>query len=69
MFVDLIPEFVGLILTPAAIAGCILLLQSQHPYGNAVAFAAAFLVLYTAISIVVLAIGAIFLGRGLGDLR
>lgn len=57
MFVDLVPEWIGLILTPAAIAGCILLLQSRHPYGNAVAFAAAFLVLYTVISLVVLAIG------------
>ena len=41
MYVDLLPEFVGLILTPAAIAGCILLLQSDHPYRNAAAFATA----------------------------
>lgn len=57
MYVELIPEAIGLILTPAAIAGCILLLQSRHPYGNAGAFAAAFLVLYTAIGIMVLAVG------------
>lgn len=57
MLVDLLPEFVGLILTPAAIAGCILLLQSHHPYPNAVAFAAAFLVVYAVISVLVLAIG------------
>lgn len=57
MYVELIPEAVGLMLTPAAIAGCILLLQSRHPYGNAVAFAASFLVLYAAISIMVLAVG------------
>jgi hypothetical protein len=58
MLVDLAPEIIGLILTPAAIAGCILLLQSQRPYLNAIAFGAAFIVLYAAISIIVLAIGS-----------
>lgn len=57
MIVDLLPEFIGLILTPAAIAGCILLLQSRQPYANALAFAGAFLALYAVISIAVLAIG------------
>lgn len=57
MFADLVPELVGLILTPAAIAGCILLLQSGHPYANAMSFALAFLVLYAVVSIAVLAIG------------
>lgn len=57
MFVELIPEIIGLILTPAAIAGCILLLQSQHPLVNALAFGSAFIVLYAAISIAVVAIG------------
>ncbi|MFD4467899.1 GAP family protein [Rhodococcus sp. NPDC058505] len=56
----LVPEMIGLIITPAAIAGCILLLQSDNAIRNALSFAAAFLFVYTAIG------GAALLG-GAGD--
>lgn len=57
MYLELLPSIVGLALTPAAVAGCILLLQSDHPLPNALSFAAAFLVSYGALSVIVLAIG------------
>ncbi len=57
MFVELIPEAIGLFLTPAAIAACILLLQSHRPYANAGTFASAFVVLYAVIAIVVVSVG------------
>ncbi len=56
MYFDLTPEAVGLALTPAAIVGCILLLESRRPYANAFSFAAAFVVVYGAISVMVLSI-------------
>ncbi|TQF74924.1 hypothetical protein FK531_02350 [Rhodococcus spelaei] len=54
----LIPEMIGLIITPAAIAGCVLLLQSNNPIRNALAFAGAFLFVYTMIGLAALAGGA-----------
>lgn len=58
MYLQLLPEIVGLALTPAALAGCILLLESRRPIANALSFAAAFLVLYLAVSVIVLSIGS-----------
>ncbi|GAA4481514.1 hypothetical protein GCM10023094_29810 [Rhodococcus olei] len=54
----LVPEMIGLIVTPAAVAGCILLLQSGNPIRNALSFAGAFLFVYTAIGTAALLGGA-----------
>ncbi|MET7772154.1 GAP family protein [Nocardia sp. NPDC005366] len=40
---QLIPEFIGLVVTPAAVVGCVLLLQSGNAVRNAFSFGAAFL--------------------------
>jgi threonine/homoserine/homoserine lactone efflux protein len=42
----LLPEMIGLAVTPAAIIACLLLLGSGHPYRNVIALAAPFLALY-----------------------
>ncbi|MFD4179502.1 GAP family protein [Rhodococcus sp. NPDC058514] len=55
---QLLPEMIGLILTPGAILGCILLLRSQRPAANAAAFGAGFLVVYLFIAIAALLGGA-----------
>ncbi|CAM2989738.1 GAP family protein [Prescottella defluvii] len=55
---QLMPEFAGMAVTPAAIAGCVLLLQTKRPLANAVAFFAAFMIAYTAIGIAALIGGA-----------
>lgn len=44
--------------TPAAIAGCVLLLQTKRALANAFAFFAAFMIAYTAIGIAALLGGA-----------
>lgn len=54
----LIPEFIGLVITPGAIAGCVLLLQSRRPIPNAAAFGGAFLLLYALIAATALLGGA-----------
>ncbi|MEV6217419.1 GAP family protein [Nocardia sp. NPDC051833] len=54
----LFPEMLGLIVTPAAIAGCVLLLQSRRAVANAAAFAAAFLVVYGQVAVTALLGGA-----------
>ncbi|MFC9787083.1 GAP family protein [Rhodococcus sp. NPDC127528] len=54
----LIPEMIGLIITPAAIAGCVLLLQSNNPMRNALSFAGAFLFVYSMIGLAALIGGA-----------
>lgn len=58
LFAELLPEMVGLIVTPGAIAGCTLLLQSSRPVRNPIAFGSAFLVLYTLIAVSALLGGA-----------
>lgn len=54
----LLPEMIGLIVTPAAIAGCVLLLQSDRPIPNALSFGGAFLLVYTVIGVASLLGGA-----------
>ncbi|AQA20785.1 hypothetical protein BTZ20_5500 [Rhodococcus sp. MTM3W5.2] len=54
----LIPEMIGLVITPAAIAGCVLLLQSDNPIRNALSFGGAFLMVYTVIGVAALLGGA-----------
>jgi len=51
MVVQLLPEMIGLMITPLAIAGTILLLQTKRPLANAVFFGTAFVLLYTVLSI------------------
>ncbi|MFE3445805.1 GAP family protein [Nocardia sp. NPDC059180] len=58
LFVLLLPEMIGLAITPGAVAGCVLLLNSQRPVRNAVAFGSAFLLVYTQIAIAALLGGA-----------
>ncbi|WP_336882469.1 GAP family protein [Rhodococcus globerulus] len=58
LIVQLLPEVAGLMITPGAIIGCILLLQSRQPVHNAVAFAAGFLVVYVMIAVSALLGGA-----------
>ncbi|NKS65957.1 hypothetical protein GS461_06385 [Rhodococcus hoagii] len=41
LILQLLPELAGMAVTPAAIAGCVLLLQTNVPSRNAVAFATA----------------------------
>jgi threonine/homoserine/homoserine lactone efflux protein len=55
LLVELLPFAAGLAVTPAAIAAGILFLSSKRPLANAIAFAAAFSVVYAAIAGVVLA--------------
>ncbi|WP_227983087.1 GAP family protein [Nocardia spumae] len=58
LLVLLIPEIIGLIITPGAIVGCVLLLQSSRPTANSCAFGGAFLLVYTQIAIAALLGGA-----------
>ncbi len=54
---QLLPEMVGLAVTPAAVVACLLLLGSSHPYRNVVALAVPFLAVYGVLSIVALVVG------------
>ncbi len=58
LLVALLPEMTGLVVTPGAIAGCILLLHSRRPVGNALAFGGAFFAVYALIAISALLGGA-----------
>ncbi|NKR58764.1 hypothetical protein GS966_00260 [Rhodococcus hoagii] len=58
LILQLLPELAGMAVTPAAIAGCVLLLQTKRPLANAVAFATAFMIAYTAIGVAALLGGA-----------
>ncbi|WP_067690451.1 GAP family protein [Nocardia jejuensis] len=58
LLLQLLPEMVGLVITPGAVIGCILLLHSRAPIPNAVAFGGGFLVVYTMIAISALLGGA-----------
>jgi len=51
LLVDLLPEMIGLLVTPAAIVGVVLLLQSARPVPNALAFAAGFMTVYVIVSV------------------
>lgn len=53
LVLELIPSMIGLMATPIAIAGGILLLGTARPFANALAFMAAFLLAYTVIAAVV----------------
>ncbi|WP_228806245.1 GAP family protein [Nocardia cyriacigeorgica] len=54
----LLPEMTGLVVTPGAIAGCILLLHSRQPVRNALAFGGAFCTVYALIALSALLGGA-----------
>lgn len=54
---QLLPEMVGLAVTPAAIVACLLLLGSPHPFRNVVALAAPFLAVYGLLAAIALAVG------------
>lgn len=54
---QLLPEMVGLAVTPAAVVACLLLLGSSHPYRNVVALAVPFLAVYGVLSVAALAAG------------
>ncbi|NKS53401.1 hypothetical protein GS500_09820 [Rhodococcus hoagii] len=58
LILQLLPELAGMAVTPAAIAGCVLLLQTKRPLANALAFATAFMIAYTAIGVAALLGGA-----------
>lgn len=58
LILQLLPELAGMAVTPAAIAGCVLLLQTKRALANAFAFFAAFMIAYTAIGIAALLGGA-----------
>ncbi|WP_278263028.1 GAP family protein [Nocardia sp. AG03] len=47
----LVPEIVGLMITPGAVIGCVLLLRSCFPVRNAAAFGAGFLVVYLLVAL------------------
>ncbi|MEU4313248.1 GAP family protein [Nocardia sp. NPDC024068] len=56
--VRLLPEIVGLVVTPGAIAGCILLLRSSRPVRNPLVFGSAFVFVYLLIALSALLGGA-----------
>ena len=53
----LAPELLGLAVTPAAVIACLMLLGSPHPFRNVACLAGAFLAVYGAICLAVLAVG------------
>ncbi|MFI6426297.1 GAP family protein [Promicromonospora sp. NPDC050880] len=54
---QLVPEIVGLAVTPAAIVACLLLLGSHRPYRNVAVFGGTVLVVYAALGAVALVLG------------
>lgn len=62
LLVNLLPELIGLIITPAAVIGAVLLLESRSGLRAAASFGAGFLVLYA-----VIALGAIIGGAANPD--
>ncbi|WP_054812861.1 GAP family protein [Nocardia arizonensis] len=58
LFWQLLPEMIGLLVTPAAVVGCVLLLQSGNAVRNAYIFGAAFLLVYSQIGVAGLLGGA-----------
>jgi threonine/homoserine/homoserine lactone efflux protein len=59
MWLDLVPEWIGLILTPLAVVGAIVLLGTDRSLPNAFSFAAAFALNYTILSVIVLWVGSV----------
>lgn len=53
----LVPDLLGLVVTPAAIVACLILLGSSRPLRNVGLFAAVYMAVYAAISTVVVAVG------------
>lgn len=58
LVLELLPVVLGLALTPGAVIGCVLLLHSERPLPNALAFGSGFLVIYTLIAVSALLGGA-----------
>jgi threonine/homoserine/homoserine lactone efflux protein len=58
MLSALLPELLGLVVTPAAIVGCLILLGSSRPLRNVGLFATVYLAAYAVISAVVVAVGS-----------
>ncbi len=54
---QLLPEMLGLVVTPAAVVGSLLLLGSSRPWRNLSVFAATFLFVYTALAAIVWSLG------------
>lgn len=54
---QLLPEMVGLAVTPAAVVACLILLGSSHPYRNVALLAVPFLAVYGVLSVAALAVG------------
>jgi threonine/homoserine/homoserine lactone efflux protein len=59
MWADLIPEWIGLILTPLAVVGSIVLLGTDRSLANALSFAGAFALNYVILSAIVLWVGSL----------
>jgi hypothetical protein len=57
LVLDLLPEIVGMAVTPAAVIACLILLGSQHNVRDVTAFALVFLVNYALLCAVVLLVG------------
>lgn len=57
LVVQLLPEMVGLVVTPAAVVACFVLLGSPHPVRDVVLFTTTFLTVYAGLSAAVLAAG------------
>ena len=62
MFADLVPEWIGLILTPLAVVGAIVLLGTERPMPNALSFAGSFGLNYLILSVIVLWVGTVATG-------
>ncbi|MFI6866159.1 GAP family protein [Nocardia sp. NPDC050406] len=58
LLVRLLPELVGLLITPGAVIGCVLLLHSRRPIPNAAALGGGFLAVYAMVAISALLGGA-----------
>ncbi|MDF8262694.1 GAP family protein [Luteipulveratus flavus] len=58
LFGQLLPEMVGLMITPAAVVGCLVLLGSSHPWRNAATFGGMFLLTYTVLAAIAWGIGS-----------
>jgi threonine/homoserine/homoserine lactone efflux protein len=59
MWADLAPEWIGLLLTPLAVVGAIVLLGTDRSLPNALAFAGAFALNYLILSAIVIWVGSV----------
>ena len=62
MFADLVPEWIGLVLTPLAVVGAIVLLGTKRPMPNVLSFTGAFGLNYLILSAIVLWVGSVATG-------